>query len=555
MSTTSQPATPPAQSVTDPATPTGESAGLWWLNWTTIRGAALIGAGVTIMVGPRSRTLLVSVLGLLFVGWAAAELWFVLARRSHSADRVDGAPDGDGHAAPGRFRRVVTGVVLITGAVLLFVDDVPFSVVIGAVLVARGALVALEALTPSRKRARDGIISAVLLVIVGTVVIVVPDTVVLALRAGLGVGCMALGGIVASMGLHRQASDGSGGTSVIRFDHRTAPGLVNDWLIQRRIEPQGRAELVETLFLEPPHKVAKLASFWVMMVLATGIATFAIIQDSTAVVIGAMLVAPLMTPIMGVSAAAVNGWPQRLFRSLVLVVVAAAGAVALAWLIASWLPSVGDLATNSQIASRVEPSLLDFCIAVFAGAAGAYATVDPRVSSSLSGVAIAVALVPPLSVVGITLEQGDFSSAEGAVLLFLTNVVSIVLAAVTVFVLMGFAALPPDRDQRAHLRRVIGVFGVGALVILLPLSFTSEDLWNEAADEGAARTVLDDWLPRDDSLQYQDVEAEGHRIRFTLSGPAVPRDTDELISALADRLGYRPEVSIRLVPSSVTELD
>ena len=151
-----------------------------------------------------------------------------------------------------------------------------------------------------------------------------------------------------------------------------------------------------------------------MMVLATGIASFAVIQDSTAVVIGAMLVAPLMTPIMGVSAAAVNGWPQRLFRSLVLVVVAALAAVALAWLIASWLPSVGNLSTNSQITSRVEPSLLDFCIAVFAGSAGAHVqTVDPRVSSSLSGVAIAVALVPPLSVVGITLEQGDLASAEG----------------------------------------------------------------------------------------------------------------------------------------------
>ena len=111
--------------------------------------------------------------------------------------------------------------------------------------------------------------------------------------------------------------------------------------MRRRMDPQGRAELVETLFFEPPNKAAKLASFWVMMVLATGIASFAVIQDSTAVVIGAMLVAPLMTPIMGVSAAAVNGWPQRLFRSLVLVVVAALAAVALAWLIASWLPSVG----------------------------------------------------------------------------------------------------------------------------------------------------------------------------------------------------------------------
>jgi uncharacterized membrane protein len=140
-------------------------------------------------------------------------------------------------------------------------------------------------------------------------------------------------------------------------------------------------------------------------------------------------------------------------------------------------------------------------------------------------------------------------------LLFCTNVVSIVLAAVTVFVLMGFAALPPDQDQRTHLRRVIGVFGVGALVILLPLSFTSEDLWTEAADEGATRSVLDDWLSEDDNVHYQDVAVENHRVEITLAGPAVPDNTDELVTALTDRLGYHPEVTIRLIPSTITELD
>jgi uncharacterized hydrophobic protein (TIGR00271 family) len=528
----------------------------WWLNWTTVRGAALIGAGLTVMVGPREEALLVSLFGILFVGWAAGEVWFVFLRRNRPTG--DGAVLDSGTAAHGLppVSRIAMGLVLVVAAVLLFMDDLPFSVVVGGVLVARGILVAAYVLGPAGAGARrDGLLRVLMLLIVGTTVILVPDTAILALRAGLGVGSIALGGIVVSMGLRRTGEGGDAQAKAIHFDHHTAPALLNDWLMRRRMAPQGRAELVETLFFEPPNKTAKLASFWVMMVLATGIASFAVIQDSTAVVIGAMLVAPLMTPIMGVSAAAVNGWPQRLFRSLVLVVVAALAAVALAWLIASWLPSVGNLSTNSQITSRVEPSLLDFCIAVFAGSAGAYATVDPRVSSSLSGVAIAVALVPPLSVVGITLEQGDLVSAEGAMLLFCTNVVSIVLAAVTVFVLMGFAALPPDQDQRTHLRRVIGVFGVGALVILLPLSFTSEDLWTEAADEGATRSVLDDWLSEDDKVHYQDVAVEDHQVEITLAGPAVPDNTDELVTALTDRLGYHPEVTIRLIPSTITELD
>ncbi len=521
------------------------------------------------MVGPREKALVITLLGAIFVGWAAAELWFVFIRRRQARTRVPaasasgistahapgtrvlgGAPDGHGL---GHAERIVMVLVLVAAAVLLFTDRLAFSVVAGAVLVARGLLMATSTVRSRLGGARpDGLLSALMAVILGTVVILVPDTAVLALRAGLGIGSMALGGIVLSMGLRR---DSSGSPTSVRFDHRTAPTLLNEWLLRRHLKPQLQEELVDSLFFEPPNKVPKLASFWVMMVLATGIATFAVIQDSTAVVIGAMLVAPLMTPIMGVSAAAVNGWPRRLARSLLLVVVAASAAVVVAWLIASWLPSVGDLANNSQITSRIEPSLLDFCIAVFAGSAGAYATVDPRVSSSLSGVAIAVALVPPLSVVGITVQQGDWAYARGATLLFLTNVVSIVLAAVTVFVLMGFAALPPDQDQRAHLRRVISVFGVGAMVILLPLSFTSEDLWTEASDEGVAHQVLDQWLPANGSVTYEDVNAEGETIHFTLTGPAVPKNTDELVDELAGRLGYRPDLSIRLVPSTVTEVN
>ena len=518
-----------------------------WMNWTTVRGVALVLAGAVIMVGPREEALLVSLGAVLFAGWAVAELWFAFRRR------------GDARPAVGPISRTAMGVVLVIAALLLVLDDLPFSTVIGAALVLRGLLVGANVLTPrGRSARRDGVVMAASLVVFGVVVVVVPDTAVLAVRAGLGIGSMALGGIVLNMGLRQGAAGAEshqGHPATSPLDHRGAPALVNDWLVNRRLAAEDRAGLVETMFFEAPNKASKLASFWVMMVLATGIASFAVIQDSTAVVIGAMLVAPLMTPIMGVSAAAVNGWPTRLARSLVLVVAAAAAAVVVAWLIASWLPSVGDINTNTQIASRVEPSLLDFCIAVFAGAAGAYATVDPRVSSSLSGVAIAVALVPPLSVVGITLEQGAYGEAQGALLLFGTNVVSIVLAAVTVFVLMGFAALPPDREQRENLRRVVGVFGLGALVILVPLSLTSEDVWTEAADEGATHDVVTAWLPDDGSVQYVDVEAEGDRISVTLSGPELPGDTDGLLDDLSDKLGYRPKLSLRLVPSTVTEID
>ncbi len=536
---------------------TGGGRDLWWLNWTTARGAAVFVAGTVIMVSPQRERLVVAVAGVAFVAWALSEVWFAFFRRDD--DRPPMPPS-----------RVVMILVLLGASVLLLLDQVPFSVVIGAVLVIRGLMVGLRAFRgprpflhathPDETDRRDGIVSAALFVVTGAVVIVVPDTAVLAVRAALGIGCMALGGIMLHLGLRRSTLDPDGedpsfSGGALPFDHHNAPRLVNQWLLKRRMGPDSRSDLVETLFFEPPNKASKLASFWVMMVLATGIATFALIQDSTAVVIGAMLVAPLMGPIMGVSAAAVNGWGLRLARSLLLVVVASAAAIFLAWLISNWLPSVGDISTNTQITSRVEPSLLDFCVAVFAGAAGAYATVDPRVSSSLSGVAIAVALVPPLAVVGITMQQGDYESSVGALLLFSTNVVSIVLAAVSVFVLMGFAALPPDRDQRARMRRVIGVFGAGALVILMPLSITSEDLWTEAANEGRAQDVIQDWLPSNGSIEFVGVESEGEDLEVRLSGPKLPSDTDDLVDLLEDRLDFRPQVTMRLTPSETTKLD
>ena len=520
--------------------------GPWWLNWTTVRGAATALAGVLIIALPPQERLLAVIASVGLVAWAAGELF---------TTRVGVGPGGvAGPHRRGRraawATRLGTVVVLVLAGALLLVDRAELTDVVGAVVALRGLLELWRGLrSPDPSQRRTKLVSAGLLMALGLVVVLVPATAALALRAGIGVGALALGGILLSMGLRR---DHRGVRPTV--DRATAPVLLNDWLLRRRLRPEERAPLVETLFFEPPHRAAKLASFWVMMVLATGIASFAVVQDSTAVVIGAMLVAPLMTPIMGVSAAAVNGWAARLVRSLALVVVAALAAVLIAWLIASWLPSVGSLDTNSQITSRVEPSLLDFCIAVFAGAAGAYATVDPRVSSSLSGVAIAVALVPPLSVVGITLQEARYELALGAGLLFLTNVVSIVLAAVTVFVLVGFALLPPDADQRSRLRRVTSVFGAGALVILVPLSFTSQQVWTEAYDEGEAAEEVDDWL-EGSSVELVSVDADGRELDIVLTGPGVPEGTDTLVDDLEERLGYRPEVSLRLLASTVQELD
>lgn len=92
---------------------------------------------------------------------------------------------------------------------------------------------------------------------------------------------------------------------------------------------------------------------------------------------------------------------------------------------------------NSQVASRVDPTLIDWAIAVFAGGAGAFALSRPDVSDSLPGVAVSIALVPPLTVIGLMISEGDWSAAGGATLLFVTNMVAILLVGALVFVIEG----------------------------------------------------------------------------------------------------------------------
>ena len=141
-----------------------------------------------------------------------------------------------------------------------------------------------------------------------------------------------------------------------------------------------------------------------------------------------MIVAPLMTPIMATTAALVTG---RMDRAAAL---APAGAgrrrsvVALAWLLGVLYPGVLPFDSNSQITARIAPRVIDLVAALASGAAGAFCLSREDVADSLPGVAIAISLVPPLCVVGLSLSAGEWAAAGGALLLFVTNLLAILLA-------------------------------------------------------------------------------------------------------------------------------
>ncbi len=174
--------------------------------------------------------------------------------------------------------------------------------------------------------------------------------------------------------------------------------------------------------------------FMALIALSTSIASLGLIQSSTAVVIGAMLVAPLMTPILGVGLALVQG-NSVLFKT-------AAKAIALGFVLAAALAILVGLlspvkALTPELLARGGPNLLDLGVAFVSGVAAAFAMSRPGLLAALPGVAIAAALVPPIATVGIAFSWGAFGVSGRSALLFGTNVVAIALGASLSFFAAG----------------------------------------------------------------------------------------------------------------------
>jgi uncharacterized hydrophobic protein (TIGR00271 family) len=178
--------------------------------------------------------------------------------------------------------------------------------------------------------------------------------------------------------------------------------------------------------------------YLILIVGSCVIATFGLLSNSAAVIIGAMIVAPLMLPIRGLAFGALQG-NMLLFRKGIIAVGAGTIiAVAIAYTLGMFvsLPSFG-----SEVLARSEPTLLDLGIAVAAGGISGYAKIEPKVSGSVAGTAIAVALMPPICVIGLGLSRANLSLSLGATLLYLTNLLGITLSCMVIFLLAGYTSM------------------------------------------------------------------------------------------------------------------
>jgi len=204
-----------------------------------------------------------------------------------------------------------------------------------------------------------------------------------------------------------------------------------------------------------------------MLAFAGLIALFGLLQNSVAVIIGAMLISPLMNPILAGALALVLGDWNLGRRATSVLAWSIGGVIALTWL-AAWLTPLKQV--TPEILARTNPNLLDMLIAVLAGLAGTLALRGGPVSLTIiPGVAIAVAVIPPLSVVGFSLSTHHGAMAWGGFLLFITNLISIMISAAAVFRLMGFVPHENTDEGRTKLYKRMAVSALVLVVLAIPL--------------------------------------------------------------------------------------
>ena len=310
-------------------------------------------------------------------------------------------------------------------------------------------------------------------------------------------------------------------------------------------------QMRESVFFDGPEARARYSRFWMLLVLSSIIASAGVVADSTAAVIGAMIVAPLLGPIQGTMLATVLGDRANLVRSLLLVVAGAGVAIAIGFVIG--LVVAGDVAaaTNSQVAGRVSPRLIDLLAALGTGVVGSVALVRRDISDTLPGVAIAISLVPPLTVVGLTLESGAFGEAAGAMLLFVTNVVAIIATGIVVMSFYGVNKLSAvgvaEGTHRASLRKPAILLAVMLVIIGLPLSVTSFQIGAKSIIESAVHEEVDAWLV-DTGWTLEGIDYSSLELTVTVEGPLPMPDTAALEAALEERGVATENVTIVLIP-------
>ncbi|MCU0844355.1 MAG: TIGR00341 family protein [Spirochaetes bacterium] len=344
---------------------------------------------------------------------------------------------------------------------------------------------------------------------------------------------------------------------VIRPEERTVRNYLSAgfWMTKReeyrRVKEKEREDL--GVFRVLSEGARPSIEYYLLTVLSCLIATAGLLQGSPAVIIGAMIVAPLMTPILAFSLGVIWGDVTLIRTALGSLLKGTLLAVGISAALSSLIPIAGY---NPEILARTTPNLFDIIVAMASGLVGAYGNANKKISNTLVGIAIAVALMPPLCTVGIGVGRLDAAVASGAAILFLINLVSISLAGALVFWIMRIHPSLADRAQvkkRALYQIVLSVVILAA--IAAPVGIYMREGYLLESSRRKAIALLEDSLG--EAVLSADIKRiSGRRILLiTITGqeqPA-PETIEGLRSTIRKQSPGIDSIQIRYIRSVLLE--
>jgi uncharacterized hydrophobic protein (TIGR00271 family) len=291
-------------------------------------------------------------------------------------------------------------------------------------------------------------------------------------------------------------------------------------------------------------------NFFVLLGLSGIISTLGLLADSAATIIGAMIIAPMMGPILGIAYAMVVSNRRLLKRSSLTLV---SGVLMTVIFSVAVTQVIGLKTLTDEITARAYPTLIDLGVAVFAGTAGSFAKSRRGVADALPGVAISVALVPPLSVVGIGIALGEDSVTYGSLLLFLTNLAGIIFSGGLVFLSMRYGSLAKAKQGLVISMMALSVLG-------FPLGYQMRNLLMRAnVRRSVAVLITSQTLTfSDKDLRSVDIRRIGNKFFVELEVAATPDSISErqvqlVREFLADELERPVDLRVRIIPIRTLE--
>ena len=312
------------------------------------------------------------------------------------------------------------------------------------------------------------------------------------------------------------------------------------------LDPKVLEQAERSSFVRIDNPLRQYSSFFLRLVIAAIIATAGVAADSATTIIGAMLVAPLMSPMLGTALAIAVGSTRQAFSTFALTLLGMAIAVIVAIGVTAIIPVDVDMSTNSQVLARTSPRLVDLIIALASGFVAALASIRSDIPDAVPGIAISASIVPPLCVVGAALYEGVVDAALGAFLLFVTNYIAIQITGAAVYLVAGVGTREFSVIEGKARSLWYGAVGMGALIVVLLLAATSFSVVREADQLRATQNVVAEWIDGTD-WRISRFELEDGALYVEVAGTGEEPRVTVLNEALADAGVELDEVSLAVV--------